>query len=165
MRPAHLFISLIIIPLLAFGLHKHYISLTQIDYVKEKKALQITMRFFIDDIESALEKQYQEPMELSSEYQHKLADQYLETYIDQNFDIWIDGQELAYTFIGKEYENDEVFFYLEIEKVDQINGMTVKNNMLLEEFENQQNYIKLNINDVQKTLILVQANNKEALKL
>lgn len=164
MRPAHFIISLIIIPLLSFGLHKHYISLTKIEYVKEKESVQITMKFFIDDIEAALEKKYEEPMELSSEFQHKEADQLLKTYVKDNFKLWINGEEIVYNYLGKEYENDEIFFYLELEKVDQINEFTVRNNLLLEEFEGQQNYVKLHINDVQKTLILVRANDQETIK-
>ena len=55
---------LLIIPVLAFGIHKHYISLTKIDYIKEQKTVQITMKFYLDDIELALENRIGEPMEL-----------------------------------------------------------------------------------------------------
>ena len=165
MKRSHLIISLLIIPLLAFGLHKHYISLTKVEYVKEQKSVQITMRFFIDDIELALENQFDETMELATQFQNKKADKLLETYVRQNFKIWINDSEMIYNYLGKEYEDNEVFFYLEIENVNEINEIAVKNRMLLNEFEDQQNYIKLNIETVQKTFILVRANDKEMLKL
>ena len=34
--------------------HKFYVSLTQVEYVKEKQSLQIISRVFLDDIEDAL---------------------------------------------------------------------------------------------------------------
>jgi len=158
-------IWLLIIPLLAFGIHKHYISLTKIEFIKEEKAVQITMKFFLDDIELALENRTGESMELASKYENKLADKYLETYIRQKFKIWIDEKEMTYNFLGKEYDNNEVFFYIELQNIDKINTIEVENSMLFETYAEQQNYIKLTIEETQKTFILVKSNVKEMLKL
>lgn len=158
-------IWLLIIPLLAFGIHKHYISLTKVDYVKEKKTVQITMKFFLDDIELALENRMEQPMELATKDENKLADKFLETYVRQKFKIWINEKEMSYSYLGKEYENNEIFFYLELENIDEINSIAIENSMLFETFEEQQNYVKLTIESVQKTFILVKANVKEMLKL
>ena len=165
MRYFHKIIWLLIIPLLAFGMHKHYVSLTKVDYIKEKNTVQITMKFFLDDIELALEKIHDQPMELAGKTENKLADEYLENYIRQKFRIWINEEAYMYAFLGKEYENDQVFFYLELEGVEQINSISIQNSMLLDEFEDQQNYIKLELDGVQKTFILVRANDREMLKL
>ncbi|MCP4882627.1 MAG: hypothetical protein GY908_02455 [Flavobacteriales bacterium] len=158
-------IWLLIIPLLAFGIHKHYISLTKIEFIKEEKAVQITMKFFLDDIELALENRIGESMELASKYENKLADKYLETYIRQKFKIWIDEKEMTYNFLGKEYDNNEVFFYIELQNIDKINTIEVENSMLFETYAEQQNYIKFTIEETQKTFILVKSNVKEMLKL
>lgn len=159
------FVWLLIVPMLAFGIHKHYISLTKIDFKKEKKVVQVTMKFFLDDIELALENRLQQPMELSTSDENKLADKYLETYIKQKFKIWINNEEINYTYLGKEYEHNDVFFYLEVENIEEITSIEIENSMLFETFGEQQNYVKLDIEGIQKTLILVKANAKEMLKL
>lgn len=159
------FVWLLIVPMLAFGIHKHYISLTKIDFKKEKKVVQVTMKFFLDDIELALENRLQQPMELSTSDENKLADKYLETYIKQKFKIWINNEEISYTYLGKEYEHNDVFFYLEVENIEEITSIEIENSMLFETFGEQQNYVKLDIEGIQKTLILVKANAKEMLKL
>ena len=158
-------IWLLIIPILAFGAHKHYISLTKIDYIEEKKAVQITMKFFLDDIELALENRTGETLELASNDEHQMANKYLETYVRQKFKIWINEKEQDYVYLGKEYENNEVLFYLELENIELINTIEVENSMLFDAFEEQQNYVKLDLQRVQKTMILVKANDKEMLKL
>lgn len=159
------FIWLLIIPLMAFGLHEHYISLTKIDFVKEQRSVQITMRFFIDDLEKALENQFELPLELATKNENNQANGYLETYIRDKFRINLNKLEQSYTYLGKEYEDDVVYIYLEIENVDNINVIEVQNSMLIELFEEQQNYVKLSIGKVQKTFILIKANDKEILKL
>ena len=42
----------------AFTFHKFYVGVFQVDYFKEKKAVQITARLFIDDLEKALYKKH-----------------------------------------------------------------------------------------------------------
>jgi len=156
---------LLIMPMLALGVHKHYISLTKVDFIKEKEVIQVTMKFFIDDIELALENRHGEAMELTTKEENKMADKFLEGYIRQKFTVWVNEEEKAYSYLGKEYENNEVFFYLELKNISDIKTIEVQNSMLFEEFEEQQNFIKLKIENVQKTFILVKANNKEKLKL
>ena len=156
---------LFVLPLLALGVHKHYISLTKVEFVKEKEVIQVTMKFFIDDIELALENRHGQAMELASKDENKMADKFLENYINQKFKVWINEEEKSYSYLGKEYEGDEVFFYLELKNISQIDVIEIQNSMLFEEFEEQQNYVKLKIGNVQKTFILVKANNREMLKL
>jgi len=157
-------ILLLLIPLFAFSAHKYYISLTKVDYIKEKKTVQVTMRFFIDDVEKTLQNRYNIQLELATKQENKKANFYLEKYIGQKFKITINKQERALNYLGKEYENDVVFFYLELTNIDSIEQIEVQNNMLFEEFEEQENYIKLNINNKKKTFILIKANDKEMLK-
>ena len=38
-----------------FGAHKFYVSVTQIEYVKEKESVEIVMRIFIEDLEKYIE--------------------------------------------------------------------------------------------------------------
>ncbi len=153
-----------IIPLMAFTAHKYYISLTKIDFIEEKKTIQITMRFFIDDIENTLQNRYKIPLELATKQENKKANFYLEKYIGQKFMIKINDEEKELNYLGKEYENDVVYFYLEINNIENIIKIEVQNNMLMEEFEEQENYVKLDINNKKKTFILIKANDKEMLK-
>ena len=49
---------LLLIPLFAFTMHKYYLSSTKIEYKKESKTIQITMRFFIDDLQETINRTY-----------------------------------------------------------------------------------------------------------
>lgn len=157
-------ILLFIIPLLAFSAHKHYISLTKIDFIEDKKIVQITMRFFIDDIEKTLQDRYNTKLELATKDENKKADFFIEKYISQKFKVIINDDEKTFKYLGKEYDNDVVFSYLEISDVEKIEKIEVQNSMLMETFDEQENYIKLNINNIEKTFILIKANDKEMLK-
>ncbi|MCF6296944.1 MAG: hypothetical protein L3J08_03015 [Flavobacteriaceae bacterium] len=164
MKTLNKIILILLIPLLAFTTHKYYISLTKIDFIKEKKVVQITMRFFIDDIQSTLENRYEIKLELGTKEENKEADLFLKKYINQKFKITINNKTTYFSYLGKEYENDVVFIYLEINNIENINQIEIQNKMLFEEFPEQGNFIKTNINNSKKTSLLFKGNDKEMLK-
>ncbi len=164
MRQFNKLFIILLIPLLAFSAHKYYISLTKIDFIKEKETIQVTMRFFIDDIERTLGNRYNIDLDLATDQENKRSDFYLEKYISQKFILNINNSLAKTNYLGKEYENDVVFFYLEIPDIKSINSIEIQNRMLFEEFAEQENYIKVNINKSKKTFILTKGYDKKMLK-
>ena len=163
MKEVKILFLILIIPLFAFGLHKYYISLTKIDYVEKERSVQITMRFFIDDIEKTLENRYETELELATDQENKNANLFLEKYIASKFEVTINHIVKKFKFLGKEYENDVVFFYLEITDIEVINQFSVQNRMLFEDFPDQENFVKININNLKKMFVLRKENDKEML--
>ncbi|MGB5263925.1 MAG: DUF6702 family protein [Lutimonas sp.] len=149
---------------LSFSVHKYYVSVTEIKFAEQKKELQISMRFFIDDVEAVLNQRFEKEFYLSTKKELNDVDNYLKLYIDQKFQIKINGKTISAKFLGKEYENDVVYFYLIAEKISSVNVIEVTSTMLFEKFEDQENYIQLNINDQRNTFILTKRNDKEMLK-
>ena len=149
---------------LSFTLHKYYVSMTEIKYAPEKKEIQITMRFFIDDFEKVLGDQFKKPFALATEKELKDADTYINFYLQQNFRLTVNEKNLKLHFLGKEYENDIVYLYAEVPDITGIQSIEVQNRMLFEGFPDQQNYIKFNVNERKKTVILTRENDRELLK-
>ena len=65
------FLLLLIIPLLSFSAHKYYLSLTQINYKEASKSVQIIINVFMDDIETALNKDHSIDLQLSTKKELK----------------------------------------------------------------------------------------------
>lgn len=164
MKSVKLLIVLFVLPLFAFtGVHKYYISVTQINYVKESKSVQIISRIFIDDFESLLRERYDENITLVGEEELQATDLYIERYLSEKLKIKINGKETSLSFIGKEYDVDIMKCYLEIEDIDSIESMEIKNKVLFDLFDDQQNIVKTKINSKQKSFILISQNDKAVL--
>ena len=155
---------LLLIPLFAFTMHKYYLSSTKIEYKKESKTIQITMRFFIDDLQETINRTYSKDVELALPNEPKEIDSLINNYISKKLEVIINTNKKAFSFLGKEYNNDEIYIYLEIENVELINSIEIKNSMLMEIFPEQQNIIKLYINDLKKTFLLTKQKDKDSLK-
>ncbi|MCF6167256.1 DUF6702 family protein [Lutibacter sp.] len=164
MKHLKYFTLLLFIPLLAFTLHKYYISLCEIEYVEEQKSIQITLGMFIDDFEVTLNKSNDTILNLATKDEVKNIDKYYKSYLNKHFKISVNNKLQAYKYIGKEYDGDLVRFYLEIINIEHINSIEVINNCLFEEFEDQENIVKIRANNTNKTFYLNRKNDKGLLK-
>jgi len=151
---------LLLVPLFAFTLHKYYISLCEIEYVEEQKSLQITLGIFINDLEFTLNKDYEKTLNLATKQEVKDIDAYYLNYLREHFKISINNEPKIYDYIGKEYDNDIVRFYLEISNIKELKSIEVTNTSLFRDFENQQNIIKIKANNSNKTFYLTPNNVK-----
>ncbi|HFS67321.1 MAG TPA: hypothetical protein ENK67_03825 [Flavobacteriia bacterium] len=151
----------LLVPLLSFNLHKTHISLTKIVYKKESKTLQITSRLFIDDIENALRKKFNDAIELDTKKDTAKTDELLQKYFTEYLHISLNGHHIKLQFLGKEYEQDIVYIYFEIENVAPFNEISIQNTLLFELFDDQQNITKIQIGNYQKTLYFNLKNSKE----
>lgn len=140
--------------------HKFYVSVTQIEYVKEKESVEIVMRIFIEDLEKLLRERYDKNITLNTSKSEKQIDSYIENYVAKKVLIKVNNNPLDFKFLGKEYEDDIVFCYLEIEDVSEIKDFEISNTLFFEVFKEQQNIIKTNINTEMESFVLTSQKNK-----
>ncbi|MBD3862606.1 DUF6702 family protein [Olleya marilimosa] len=142
------------------SVHKYYVSITQIEYVKEKQSLQIISRIFVDDFEKLIRNRYDSNITLNNNEDEVIIDQYVKKYLLEKIDISINGQPKAISFIGKKYDDDIMYCYLEIENIASIKSFEIKNKVLFDLFDDQKNIVRTNINDKNKTFVLIPEKDK-----
>ncbi|KOY52592.1 DUF6702 family protein [Polaribacter dokdonensis] len=155
---------LVALPLLSFTAHKYYLSLTQINYKSEAKAVQIIINVFMDDIELALNKDYNIDLQLTTKRELENNDIYFEKYLKNKLNFKVDGKAKNFNYLGKEYDGDLVFFYLEIENINEVKSIDVSNQLLLEHFPEQQNLIKSKVGKKNKSVLLTKDESSTLLK-
>jgi hypothetical protein len=151
--------------LLSFNLHKIHVSLTNVVYKQEKKILQITTRLFIDDLENALSKKFNKTIELNTDRETKNIDKLINEYISENLEIKLNSNNIKLQYLGKEYEQDIVYIYFEIENTNDFSKIEVKNTCLFELFDDQRNIIKIKTKKTKKTFFLQPKHFKESLTI
>ena len=118
------------------------------------------MRIFIDDLEKLLRERYDNNITLNEAKGEKQIDSYIDKYITKKVLIRINENLTDFKFLGKEYEDDIVFCYLEIENVSEISNFEISNNLFFEVFKEQQNVIKTDINAQNDSFVLTSQKNK-----
>jgi hypothetical protein len=133
---------LLLIGLSSFSVHKFYVSIYQVDFVPEKKRVEITARIFIDDLNLALEAAYKTKSNLGDKSETKQDVAFLQSYLAAHLHIFIDGKEKPILFLSKEIENSVVVVYLRINDVRKFNTIKITNNALLDLYSEQQNIMQ-----------------------
>lgn len=155
MRYLRIFILLLVFPLIsATSAHKFYVSITKIEYVKEKNSIQIITKIFTDDIENALRQRYDRSISLDSKKETEDADENLKNYILQKIKIKVNGKLVQLNYIGKEYDTDMVVAYMEVAGVKELKTIEIENKILMDVFSEQQNIIHLKTSKNRRSLLL-----------
>ncbi len=134
--------------------HPFYVSICSIDHNAKTKSLEITFKVFTEDLESAVEAQGAERLRLGSENESPKSDQYIQTYLKKRVTIQVDGDTMAFSYVGKEIETDETWCYAEVASVPSVSKLTIRNSLLMERFEAQQNIVHVKVRGKQKSLVL-----------
>lgn len=155
---------LFLLPLFAFASHKYYLSLTQVEYKSDSESIQIILNVFIDDMETAINDLYDVNLQLDTEKELKESDTYFKKYLQKNLFFKADTTQLQFEYIGKEYEGDNIFFYLEITGVKSFKNLEINSTVLVQHFPKQQNLIKAKANGIHRSRLLTKENDKALLK-
>jgi len=149
------------------GLHKFYVSVTNINYIEKSDALQITSRIFVDDLEDLLKERYEIDAALDTEKESPLADSYIQKYLKRKFILKLDDEVAEYNFIGKKYDDDVVILYLEVTDVgfNTLKSISIQNDILTDLYDEQKNLVHFKWKGKKKSFVLIRENNKGMLNL
>jgi len=155
MKYLKIVIVLALFPLLvSTTIHKLYVSTTNVEYVKEKKTIQIITKLFTDDIEQALQERYDSSISMDSEKETESVEILLKKYLLQKLKFKVNGIPMEIKYIGKEYDMDITKIYFEIENISELRSIEVENKVLIDMFSEQQNIIHLKTPESRRSLIL-----------
>lgn len=156
-------LAVIVFPFFLSLPHKYYVSVTQMEFVKEKKSVQIITRLDVDDFEFTLQERFDKNIDLTTINEKSTVDGYIKKYLLQKFKIKINTKEVIFNFVGKDYENDQVVCYLEIEDIIAVNTIEISNTLLFDLFPKQKNMVKSKINEEVNNLIFTKEDTNQYL--
>jgi len=158
-------IGILFISLSSFAFHKFYMGVYQVNYVPEKKMIQITSRIFIDDLNNGMEKKYHKKTSVGTEKETPEDLDLLKKYLAENFTIKINGQSKAITFLSKEVEAGDVLVcYSRIKDIDKFKTIEISNTILVDWNPEQQNITHVTAFGIKKSVLFTESSRKELLK-
>ena len=137
----------------SFNKNKHpfHVGSVEYSYNNSSKTFEVSGKFFIDDLENALNKNSKKSLRFQDTKFKKDITDALKIYALNNLKLKANGKLLKLNYIGFEEENESVNIYLESEKVASPKKMETVVSMLYNEFDDQMNIIHFVINKVRKS--------------
>ncbi len=121
--------------------HPVYLTVTEIEHNKPASMLEISCKFFVEDLEKTLSLLHKTPIDLMGPKTEATNDKAINTYISEHLVIDIDGKRQVIRYQGFEVEKESVFAYFEIPGVTSIKKLSITQNLLFESFDEQMGII------------------------
>ncbi|MEA5404068.1 DUF6702 family protein [Arcicella sp. DC2W] len=138
--------------------HAFHTSLTEMRYNAKSKGFEVSLRVFTDDLEKVLSHDNQNK-KIVIENNDK-NDALVEQYVKKHFMLVNSKNQLkAIQYIGKEKEGDATWIYLELPINEAISGLKLKNDVLIDMFEDQTNIVNVFVKE-EKTSFIFNAKTK-----
>lgn len=145
-------------------LHPIHLSVSEINYNEKDKALQITSRIFLDDLELSIRNQRKHPdLDLLEPGPGLTTEQLISEYVIKRFSVKLDGKVQKLNFLGFEREDPAVICYIEIENVKKFKTIEVKNEIIMETHDDQSNLIHVTYKGPVKSLRLIRDKSADVL--
>lgn len=130
---------------LLLGLHPIHVSITDVEHNEKAKALQMTVRIFVDDLELAVRNKLNEPeLDLLNPGGSRTIDQLVKEYLADKFFLKVDKKQVKANYLGHEIEGASMICYIEAEDIKKFTSLEVTNRVIHEIHDDQSNLVNVN---------------------
>lgn len=136
-------------------IHDYYLSTTTLKWVPAKQQLQMTSRFFLEDIEALMQEKTGQKMVFSPDSNPAQIDAFVKDFYLNNLAITLDGGQQNIDYLGREYQDDLLVIYAEIVlPSNELKRLEVKATFLTDFLSGQQNIIHVSSPNQKKSFLL-----------
>ncbi|WP_461090400.1 DUF6702 family protein [Spirosoma gilvum] len=131
--------------------HDFHASVTQMQYDPKERSFEISIRIFTDDFEKALSEASHSRINLET---NAKADELIEKYVLSHISyVNPQKQTKPLKYVGHEVEADANWIYLEMPYAEPFRGGLLKQNVLMELFDDQVNMVNIQYQGQKKTFV------------
>lgn len=149
--------------LMVMPMHDFYVSLADIEYNEQSAALEMSLKVFTDDLEDAIQLANNVELHLDTQKEHVDADSLIDLYLAKQVQFELDDQPLEIEFLGKEYEADATWLYIEVPCQKPNTSLSVRNYVFMELFDDQRNIVHLKMLGQKESFILHKGNKSQTI--
>lgn len=127
----------------SFGLHKYYVSLAQIELNPENNRLEIAIKYFTDDVITAVQESSLKKIDLGNGVEDINTQNLLKSYFEKKISLKVNGDKaIKLNFLGYEDDINDTWVYIESEIIpEDIKSIFFSNNSLFHSVEGQKHMI------------------------
>ena len=146
-----LIICSLLFSLVSFRLHPYHVGSVEFNYNSKAKTFEVTGRFFMDDLENALNKKYGKSVHFLDPKFKQEINRELENYASEYLKLKSNNQLIKLNYVGYEEDHESVNFYLESETLAVPKKVETAVSFLYNLFDDQMNIIHIVISGERKS--------------
>lgn len=141
----------LLVALFSFKVHPYHVGSMEFNYSQRSKTFEISGRFFMDDLENAINKKYGKSLHFLNPKSEKEMNEALKNYASEYVKLKVNNQFVKVNFVGYEEDKESVDIFLESETVANPKKVETAVSFLYNLFDDQMNIIHIVINGQRKS--------------
>ena len=137
----------------AEDMHPFYMAVTEINYNKNDKVFEVTAKLFTDDFEKVLGDAYKTKVDLVNPNRYEM-DKLIKDYFKKHLMMIVDDKSIELKYLGFEQDSEAVYCFLEVERIEEIKKISIKNSLLHDLNEHQINIMHVIVDGKRKSVKL-----------
>lgn len=137
--------------LFSFKFHPYHVGSMEFNYNQKTKTVEVSGRFFMDDLENAINKKYGKNLHFLNPKSEKEMNEALKNYASEYVKLKVNNQFAKVNYVGYEEDKESVELYLESETVANPKKVETAVSFLYNLFDDQMNIIHIVINGQRKS--------------
>ena len=152
MRKLILFLAFLsIVFSFAKDIHPYHVGSVEVNYNSNTKTFEVSAKFFLDDLENALNKKYNKTLHFGEEKSKAGINEALNDYFYEYFKLKNNNKFVKVNYIGFEEDRESVNVYLESEPTEMPKKVETAVSSLYSFFDDQMNIVHIIVNGVRKS--------------
>jgi hypothetical protein len=127
--------------------HPFYVSVTEINTNATAKTLEISCKFFSNDLEQIIEKDYKTQLDITLEKYKADFDKYIPDYVAKHLQLIVNGKQVVINYIGFEMEKQSAYTYFEVSNITTLKTINITNRLLYDFTDQQINIMHITVSD------------------
>ena len=132
-------------------IHPYHVGSVEINYNSNTKTFEVSAKFFLDDLENALNKKYNKTLHFGEEKSKAGINEALNDYFYEYFKLKNNNKFVKVNYIGFEEDRETVNVYLESEPTEMPKKVETAVSLLYSFFDDQMNIVHIVVNGVRKS--------------
>jgi len=145
------FILSVFAALFSFTPHPYHVGSMEFNYNQKSKTFEVTGRFFMDDLENAVNAKYGKNLHFLAAPSQKDMNDALKLYASEYLKLKVNNQMVKVHFVGFEEDKEGVNIFMESEVVSNPKKVETAVSFLYNIFDDQMNIIHIIINGNRKS--------------
>ncbi len=126
------------------SMHDIHISVCEIEFDEESRALEISQRIFLDDLEEILVLNTGDnSIDVLEPNDKPRLDSLIGAYLMTHVEISVNGKAQTLNYLGSQAKGDVMLVFIEVPKVKKMESIRVKNSVLMDLFPDQINLVHI----------------------
>lgn len=142
-RLIRIFTLVVVASIFISASHPVYVTVTEIEHNATAHTLEISCKFYVDDLETTLRQISGTKIDLMAPKTDATNDKLINTYVSKHLLLKVNDQNVVLKYIGFELDKEALYAFFEVSQINNLKKISMHQDLLFAQYDEQMGIIHL----------------------